>query len=54
MARPRTGNTKVRVNLTIDKDIADTLKGYAKEENRTLSNYVTYLLTEFVKDRESK
>lgn len=38
--------TKTRTTITIDKDLLKIIKEIAKKENRKVSNYVTYAVTE--------
>ena len=39
------------INIRISKELKEAADKVAKDENRTLSNLVIYLLTQYVKER---
>lgn len=39
---------KEKINITIDEDIIRELRKMAKDDNRTLSNYIDSILKEYV------
>lgn len=40
---------KEKINITIDEDVIKELRKLAKDDNRTLSNYIDSILKEYVK-----
>lgn len=39
---------KEKINITVDEDIIRELRKMAKDDNRTLSNYIDSILKEYV------
>lgn len=39
---------KEKINITVDEDIIKELRKMAKDDNRTLSNYIDSILKEYV------
>lgn len=40
---------KEKINITIDEDVIKELRKLAKDDNRTLSNYIDSILKEYVR-----
>ncbi len=39
---------KEKINITVDKDIVDAIRKEAKDNNRTLSNYIDTILKDYI------
>lgn len=51
MGHGQIANDKTRISLVIPKDLKEDLERIAKEENRTLSNFIVTVLKDAVKDK---
>lgn len=43
---------KRRITLSIDKEIVDKIENLAKDDKRTLSNEISFILEEYLKNKE--
>ena len=48
------GITKPQFTFRLDEDLIAKIRAYAKEENRSLPNYVETVLKAHVKEKEDK
>lgn len=45
---------KAPISITVDSDILDKVRGYAEEDDRSLSQYINRVLREHVKKKEEE
>lgn len=45
---------KAPISITVDSDILDKVRGYAEEDDRSLSQYINRVLREHVKRKEEE
>ncbi len=45
---------KTPISIRVDSDILDKIRGYAEEDDRSLSQYINRVLREHVKKKEEE
>lgn len=46
--------SKKRFTISIDKEIMKYIDEYAKEDKRSISNEIAYILSEYIKQRDKE